>query len=112
MRADPPRRVQQDDVFGSFESQVERLEVVAVGDPGIAPEKVALPLPPLDLRRLDPARSPVVAVEVNHRKAGPRRQRSREGALAGTGWADDEDPTANDTDCALHHLGVSERLNG
>jgi len=94
-RADPPWHVEKDDGLRAFEGKVERLVVVAVGDPGFACEETVLLLAPLALRRLHPARLPVVDVEMNHSQSRPGRERPRERALPGSGHAGDDHPSAN-----------------
>ena len=50
----------------AFKPQIECLGVVAVCDPGRSREQAPLLLAPLVLRRLNPARFPVMKVEMNH----------------------------------------------
>src|SRR3954466_12262503 len=72
-RAPPPRRLEKHNGVRSWELKVERVEVVAVGDPGVTGKDAALCLSPLLFRRPDPAGLPLVQVEVDHRQAGLRR---------------------------------------
>jgi hypothetical protein len=102
--AGPPRRVENHDRIRAFEPKLERLVVVPVGDPRVACEQAALLVPPLVIRRLGPARLPVVVVEMDHRQAGTRRERPRERALARSGHPGDEDAVADAPGCFVHQL--------
>ena len=88
---EPPGRIEEHRRVCALESKVECRVVVAVENPPVTGNQVALRLAPLGLRRLHPARLPEVKVEVDDRKAGLGRKRSREGALAGSGHASDHD---------------------
>src|SRR4051794_27661116 len=105
-RAQPPRSLEKDDGFRAFEPEGERLVVVAVDYPGRATEQRALPFSPLVLRRSNPARLPVVDVEVNHRQTSPRRERTCERALPGTRHPVDEDALADHPRRTVHGRGV------
>jgi hypothetical protein len=100
--AHPPRRIEDDNGVRSLQAKIERLVIVAVSDPGIACEQVALLLPPLVIRRPHPSRLPIVEVEMDHRKAGLRRQGFRERALPGAGHPGDDDATADGPRCMAH----------
>src|SRR5688500_15300098 len=68
--ADPPWRVEEHDRIRALEPQVERLVIVAVGNPLLAREQLGLHITPLLVRWLHPARLPEVHVQMDHRKAG------------------------------------------
>ena len=72
-RARPPWCLKKDHGVGTFEPKFECFEIVAVRDPGVTGKHATLRLSPLVLRRPDPARLPLVEVEVDHRQAGLRR---------------------------------------
>jgi hypothetical protein len=93
--ADPPWRIKDHDRVCPLKPKVECALVVAVGDPLVAGEEVALLLAPLILRWLHPARFPEVDVEMDDGKARLGRQRSRERALARSGYASDHDASAD-----------------
>src|SRR5262245_6941591 len=71
--AAPPWRLEEHDRIRALEPQVERLVIVAVGNPLLAREQLGLHITPLLVRRLHPARLPEVHVQMDHRKAGLRR---------------------------------------
>src|SRR4051795_7324850 len=73
VRARPPRGLKKHHGIRACEPKLERVEVVAVCDPDVTGKDATLRLSPLLLRRPDPARLPLVQVEVDHRQAGLRR---------------------------------------
>jgi len=93
--ASPPRGVEENDRVRPFEANVERLDVVAVEDPGVARNQRLLLVSPFVFGRVCPARLPVLKVEVDQRKASPRCKCAREGALAGSCESNDNDTGAD-----------------
>src|SRR5687767_9958542 len=93
--ADPPLRVEKHDRIRAREPQGKRLVIVAVGNPLLAREQLGLHVTPLLVRRLDPARLPEVYIQMDHWKAGLRRELPRKCALARTGHSGDDNATAN-----------------
>jgi hypothetical protein len=65
--AEPPWRSEYDHCVRSLQAKIERFMVVAVSDPGVAREQVALLHPPLVIRRLHPGWLPIVEVEMDQR---------------------------------------------
>ncbi len=65
--ASPPRRIEDDNRVRSLQAKIERLTIVAVGDPGVVREQPALLHPPLVIRRLHPPWLPIVEVEMDDR---------------------------------------------
>src|SRR5829696_4574683 len=63
--ADPPWRVEVYDRIRALKPQVERLVIVAVGNPRLAREQRGLHRTPLRVRRLDPARLPEMHVQMD-----------------------------------------------
>jgi hypothetical protein len=101
-RAQPPRTVEKDNGVGALEPEGERLVVVAVDDPGLTGEQLALPFSPLVVRRSHPARLPVMDVKVHHRQTSPRRERTREGALSRPHHPVNKDAMADPRRSAVH----------
>lgn len=63
----PPRRIEDDDRVGSLQAKIQGFVIVAVGNPGVPREQLALLHPPLVIGRLHPSWLPVVEVEMDYR---------------------------------------------
>ena len=98
---DPPGRIEEHRRVCALEPKVECGVVVAVENPFVAGNQVALLFAPFCLRGLHPARLPEPEVEMDDGKAGLGRQRSRERALACSGNASDHD-TSSDRNPGRH----------
>ena len=79
---DPPWCIEEHRRVCALEPKVECGMVVAVENPLVAGDQVALFLAPLVLRRLRPARLPEVDVKMDDGQVSLGRERSRERALA------------------------------
>src|SRR2546423_51326 len=76
--ADGAREVEEDNRVAYGEPHVERARVVAVNDPRFTVDEFSDPSPPLVFRRLDPARPPVLHVQVYDVYAEQRAETARE----------------------------------
>src|SRR5579871_5063323 len=102
-RAPPPGHVEKHNAVRPLEPEVERLLVVAVGDPRLASEHPVLLLAPLTLRWCNPAGRPEEEVEMNNGQASLGGERDRERALSGPGQPSDYD-AASERQRGFTHL--------
>jgi hypothetical protein len=92
---DPPWSIEVHHRVCALEPKLKCGVVVAVENPLVAGDQVALRLAPLVLRRLHLARFPEVDVKMDDGKASLGRERSRERALARSGHPSDHDASSD-----------------
>ncbi|MEM8618438.1 MAG: NAD(P)-dependent alcohol dehydrogenase [Actinomycetota bacterium] len=90
-QAPSARRREHHDGVGAGEPNIEGAPIVAVDDPALCSDEIALCVRPLLARRGVPPRPPEVPIEVDHLAPEPLAERTGEGRLSGAAGPDDGD---------------------